>query len=305
MILDNPVNLHGSSTSDKKVPVFIKLVLTTAIMAISSFAMPFIGEYIENKMTSYSLQLAMCAIQNVGLGILEPACINVLGTLDITGRYINGVMVGISIGGVITAALQFMCIGIFGSDSNPFYSVILLFSIVFALMLGSVIISYLLLRHPQIQATIIKMPENKSISEIWFSALKILVDQGMNVALVYTFSFMVFPGVTIAKPIQSLPSQWSIPMIVFLFNLADTLGKLVSNYWKIISRGKLKWSCIARGIIPVLSCFVGYGSFNNLFVKDWIIVLVPLMLGFTNGLCGTFAMMYGGDLMDDKSLAGF
>jgi len=289
---------------DQKVPVFIKLVFSTFMMAISSFAMPFIAEFVSNPSASFGLQIFMLVIQNWFLAFLEPAGFSILGSIDPTGKYINGVMVGISIGGVITAALQFFCIGVFGPDSRPFNSVILLFSIVFALMLASVVISFLLIRHPTVAEGIKKMPENKPIKEIWTTGIKILFDQGINVAIVYAVSYGVFPGVIIAQPIKSVASQWSIPIIVFLFNTFDTIGKAVSNYFRIVSREHLIWPCLARVIIALFICFIGYSLFNEVFVADWLIIVLISLLGFTNGLLSTYAMMYGGDLTEDKNLAG-
>ncbi len=65
--------------------------------------------------------------------------------------------------------------------------------------------------------------------------------QGKNIVLIFVETFLVFPGVMIAKPLDFVSKQWAIPMMIFFFNVFDTcgrssaaLGRIVTAKWVIL-----------------------------------------------------------------------
>eukprot|EP01022_Parablepharisma_sp_SALTPOND_P013368 TRINITY_DN1784_c0_g1_i2.p1 TRINITY_DN1784_c0_g1~~TRINITY_DN1784_c0_g1_i2.p1 ORF type:complete len:424 (+),score=4.57 TRINITY_DN1784_c0_g1_i2:184-1455(+) len=298
----------------QKIKLFLKLLVSYVVMALSFFPMVFIAEYIENLKASFALEIVLCISISFFQGILEAACFSIAGTLGLGGQYMSGVLVGFGASGVITTLLQFASIGIFGSDSgniisftdilDPYYPSLLLYSLTFGLLLVSIIVSYLITRQPDVANVLEKTPPNKPISELWDVARKVLVDQGKNVIITAVCTLMVFPGVVIAQPLTSLPSQWSIPMIVFIFNVFDITGNYIAGWLRLISRGNVIWATLARVISPVLICLIGYETFNGFFVAEWWIIVNVILFALTNGLLITSSMMFGGDNFEDKTLVG-
>lgn len=47
----------------------------------------------------------------------------------------------------------------------------------------------------------------------------------LNFAIVFT----IFPGVAIMKNIYGLDSAWNATILVFIYNLSDTLGKMATS----------------------------------------------------------------------------
>jgi len=171
------------------------------------------------------------------------------------------------------------------------------------MMLAGVVTSFFFYQNPDVQQSIKSIPEDKPIKEIFSMSGSVFLWQGANIILAFGFSTMMFPGVIIAQPLKSVPNIWYIPILVFVYNLTDALGKLTAGIVKVVSAEKLVWTCLSRGVLVIFLCFIGYGTFDNFFVQDWFILFILIIFGFSNGLFGCYAMMYNPQVFEDKNTA--
>ena len=69
------------------------------------------------------------------------------------------------------------------------------------------------------------------------------LSQGKSVFLVFVLTFMVFPGVVISEPLQFVSAEWGVPLLIFFFNVFDTLGRTAPSFTKAISP-KMLFPCV-------------------------------------------------------------
>eukprot|EP01022_Parablepharisma_sp_SALTPOND_P028080 TRINITY_DN691_c0_g1_i1.p1 TRINITY_DN691_c0_g1~~TRINITY_DN691_c0_g1_i1.p1 ORF type:complete len:266 (+),score=-4.63 TRINITY_DN691_c0_g1_i1:726-1523(+) len=187
---------------------------------------------------------------------------------------------------------------------DPYYSTLLLFSVVSFLLAVCAVVSYFIMIHPYVMNVLKDIQPNKPICELWTLAGKVFMDQGKSLFIVLMFTLMVFPGVAIAQSLNSVALQWSVPVIVFIYNTTDIIGKYLTGYFRFIPREHVFFMSAARVVIVVLICFYGYKTFGGFFVVDWWIIVNVSALGLTKGVLSTFAMMYSQDGFKEKNVAG-
>jgi len=66
------------------------------------------------------------------------------------------------------------------------------------------------------------------------------------VFLVFVLTFTVFPGVIIAEPLQFVSAEWGVPLLIFFFNLFDTVGRTLPSFTMFISPKALFYCVCAR-----------------------------------------------------------
>ena len=278
----------------KNLPMRAKVVGSLAMLTFFFYMFLFLCKYIENKATSFYIAVITCLLIGGFNAVSQSSITGLCGALGGNGLYMNGIMLGNGVSGVLSSLLQFICMAVFGTEEEDlFHSTTAFFIVTALLMIFSTYISYRLLEDPLTQEVLKRAPAEKTLKEIFSQAWPVFKGQGKNVFLVFVFTFIVFPGVYIAKPLSFLSVQWSIPFMIFLFNLFDTIGRYTPSFIRIVSPKGTTWLCILRGLSSLSICLIGYGTFNGFFVSDWWIILNFIIFAFTNGAASTYAMMYG------------
>eukprot|EP01138_Halocafeteria_seosinensis_P015641 gb/GECG01015962.1/.p1 GENE.gb/GECG01015962.1/~~gb/GECG01015962.1/.p1 ORF type:complete len:456 (+),score=36.71 gb/GECG01015962.1/:1-1368(+) len=137
------------------------------------------------------------------------------------------------------------------------------------------------------------------------------------IAFTFMTTFLAFPGVVgklkyqgtvhsdVLGFLEANNEFWWLVILVFLFNIFDTIGRALPGYWE-WSRRILNIIMAAR--LVLIPCLIGA-------MKDWIIVLnndvsvfiFVALLALSNGACGTMAMVLGPSYVESKErqLSGF
>ncbi len=107
------------------------------------------------------------------------------------------------------------------------------------------------------------------------------------VGLNFTISLTVFPGVGVS--INS--SAWFGIIIIFMYNLGDTIGRFASNFQRIwIPRQHLLAAAISRLLVVPLFFF----CLDPRWIKGDVFPMILMFItGISNGIIGSLSMMYG------------
>lgn len=81
--------------------------------------------------------------------------------------------------------------------------------------------------------------------------------------------------------------------MVGIYNVCDSIGRTIPSYWVGPSPMNLRILCILRLLLIVTTIFglPSYGS--GITLTSWYAFINFCIIGFTNGICGTFVMMLG------------
>lgn len=137
--------------------------------------------------------------------------------------------------------------------------------------------------------------------------------------IIFTFAvtFLVFPGVvdnidykvTIhSRALHFLEVKnelWWPVLLVFIFNIFDTLGRALPGYWE-WSRLVLNTALTVRMIL--VPCLIGaMQQWTPAVANDISVFVFVSLLAFTNGSCSTMGIVLGPRTIDskDRELAGF
>ncbi len=284
-----------------KFPLRAKMVGGFAMLTFFFYIFLFCCKYISNVDTSFLVAVINTLMIGVFNAVSQSTCMGVCGALGCKGKYTGAAMLGNGICGVSCNLLGFACLAIVGNTVEDLYHQTVLFFMVTALlMIASTYVTYRLVEDPiTIEATEDSQTQT-SITEIFKLAWPVFKGQGKNVFMIFVFTFVVFPGVIIAKPLRFLSAEWSTPMVLLIFNVFDTIGRYSPSYIALASPKGTKWFCLARVLCSISICLIGYGTFSGFFVNDIWIVINIVVFAFTNGAGSTLAMMYGPEEFPDK-----
>lgn len=81
--------------------------------------------------------------------------------------------------------------------------------------------------------------------------------------------------------------------VVGLYNTCDSIGRTIPSYWVGPSIRSLRIMSILRLLLIVTTIFglPAYGS--GITLSSWYAFINFCIIGFTNGICGTYVMMKG------------
>mmetsp|Transcript_24808 Transcript_24808/g.62273 ORF Transcript_24808/g.62273 Transcript_24808/m.62273 type:complete len:507 (-) Transcript_24808:68-1588(-) len=129
--------------------------------------------------------------------------------------------------------------------------------------------------------------------------------EAFEVMFVFLVTLSLFPGITVTIPSNGFSQTWFSIIMIALFQVFDFVGRTVPR-WKSaeIFSPKTLW-------IPVLSRLVFAFLFIICLNPRWITInafpyLFMVLMAFSNGYVGTYAMMYGPGPVenDEKETAG-
>lgn len=146
--------------------------------------------------------------------------------------------------------------------------------------------------------------EQKPNIQYW-SVFKKLWPEALEVFWVFFVTLTVFPGYILEIPSQWPAFQdWFSILLIFDFQLFDFVGRTVPKWMILFSRKTLFIPVILRTLLVGL--FVMCIPPTRIITIDGFPYLFMALFAFTNGYCGTLAMMYGPTRVDDneKETAG-
>jgi equilibrative nucleoside transporter 1/2/3 len=103
----------------------------------------------------------------------------------------------------------------------------------------------------------------------------------------FVVTFTLFPGPSFDKRFDDLAVSWSVVIILFFYNLGDTVGKYVADFKGAFNKYSLIFIFFARLIffIPITAMATGAdkddASMNNYFFPFFN----QLLFAITNGFC--------------------
>lgn len=277
-----------------RISMKISIVLSIALLSIGMISFFLCCEYIGNMTANFAIAIIFVLILGALGSIAQSAIGGLLGAMGCEGKYIGAYTIGNGISGIFANLMQLLCLLIFGDDDKDLgKSTTLFFAIITLTMLGCTFAGFLTIRDPLAVKIAAEIPKNRSLGSIFKLAWPVFKGQGKNVFMNYVITFMVFPGVMIANTLEFLSKQWSIPVMMLIFNVFDTIGRSLPNKFNVLSSRGTTILTISRILPLIFSCFIGYGVFNGVFVNDWCIIIDFIWVSFTNGLCTTLSIMHG------------
>jgi hypothetical protein len=172
------------------------------------------------------------------------------------GLYMSGAMIGNGISGIFTSVLQFICLACINhktlsgivnlrASAGLFHVTVLFFVIIAILMVASTYGAYVFINDEFTKFVIKSQPPEKvsprslttrqSVKALFGQAWPVFLSQGKSVFFTFVLTFVVFPGVVIAEPLQFVSQEWAIPLIIFFFNLFDTAGRTLPSFTKFLT----------------------------------------------------------------------
>eukprot|EP01017_Pseudomicrothorax_dubius_P029736 TRINITY_DN3645_c0_g2_i2.p1 TRINITY_DN3645_c0_g2~~TRINITY_DN3645_c0_g2_i2.p1 ORF type:complete len:469 (-),score=111.97 TRINITY_DN3645_c0_g2_i2:167-1429(-) len=287
------------------------LILSGLILALLPFCV-----YIEDKDLGFVVSLGVLFLLGLFSSLYQISMTGFATKFEI--RYITIFFVGTGFSGLMMSVLRILCLAIFGtSQESLLYSTILYF-IAAGLMNGVTLILYSRFKKSEAYFSFIapsesaltastqgtiqtereslleaeKAKEKSSTVELaaTLSVTKQIFIYLSFMILLYVQTFMLFPGVSLARKVSFLDGNWSPVIMITIYNIFDTVGKNFSE--------KRDWYSPTRVFVVILSRFVFYWLFisvarataGEVFDSDYILIGTMILFAMTNGF-GTSALM--------------
>ena len=127
------------------------------------------------------------------------------------------------------------------------------------------------------------------------------------VFLIYVQTFMMFPGVSLKKEMSGISKAWNSTLLIFVFNLFDTVGKYISANRNWYSRKSTYILVFLRFIFYIF--YLIMASRNDIFIicDDWFAIVNMALFSLLNGYTTSCAMVLAPELVenDEKETVGF
>jgi len=285
----------------KHFPMKAKLVGGLGMLTFLFFIFLLFAKGIANLDMSFYVAILIVLLLGTFNAVAQGTAGGLCGAMGGNGQYMGACMIGNGVSGVMSNLLQFACLLIIGNQDSDLFKVTMLFFIIIAfVMMGSTYVGYLMVEDPFTQEILSKPVPDKSLKDIFRLAWPVFKGQGKNVFLTFTLTFCVFPGVFLASPLKCFSSAWSIPMMIFGFNVFDTIGRYSPSILMLASPKGTFWLNLARALCSISICTIGYKMFDGALVADWWIIVNIVLFSFSNGAGSTLAMIYGTADFEEK-----
>ncbi len=109
------------------------------------------------------------------------------------------------------------------------------------------------------------------------------------------------------KQISSLSAAWSGTLIIFIFNIFDTLGKFFAKFRRFYSVRSTVLLVLLRCAFFATFILVATQQDMPVFCTDWFLVINVALFAFTNGYCTSCIMVLTPEQVgsSDKETAGY
>lgn len=149
------------------------------------------------------------------------------------------------------------------------------------------------------------------------SIARTIIVPSYSVFIIFLGTLMVFPAIMVLiEPTHSckrsrLYGDLWIPIMFVLLNAGDVIGRIlaqISSENKYVTPTNIHVHSTVRLLIPVLLlfCNIPGNNLDSAIDTDGVVLMLVLLLGFSNGLLANLAMMFGPGLVSlpDAPLAG-
>lgn len=114
----------------------------------------------------------------------------------------------------------------------------------------------------------------------------------IQVFLCFTFTFVVFPGVSLSTEFSflrnsSTKAAWNPLIMIMFFNFFDTLGRYLGGNYHILNPKTVTILTFTRVIFILTFILI---AFNKLGNTDWVKILNMILFAVTNGYNSTLLM---------------
>eukprot|EP00826_Nyctotherus_ovalis_P011911 TRINITY_DN13106_c0_g1_i1.p1 TRINITY_DN13106_c0_g1~~TRINITY_DN13106_c0_g1_i1.p1 ORF type:complete len:402 (+),score=41.84 TRINITY_DN13106_c0_g1_i1:96-1301(+) len=276
-----------------KFSVYSKLLTSMAALTFFICMVFVISRTMRDKKSSFALAIIYLFLAGIFNGVLQSTLGGLVGIMNCKGKYMKANIIGNGASGITSNVLNLMCLSAVGHAKQELANVTTMFFVILAvIMAGCFFVACIALRDSYVARLIRETPREKSIGKLCKLVWPAFKGQGKNVFLTFFFTFSIFPGVVIAKPLQFLPVQYAVPSMILLFNAFDTLGRLFSACLQSTSPKTILCMTLLRALTVLSTCIIGYEIFNGYFVKDWWILTNIVVIAFTNGVGVNLAMSH-------------
>ncbi|CAI2369597.1 unnamed protein product [Moneuplotes crassus] len=293
------------------------------MMAITLF-LPFIpmvaGNNVETAWVIFIVSVLLLSSVN---GMLQ--CMLYGFTGSVPGNYIAPLNTGVGVSGIVISVLRAISLIFFPTDSDPenpnFFKGSLMYFIIVSLILVLCTVMLTLLPRTEYysyhmnqtrqqldsaslegeeqelalgnseEESIIQNREmNKGIFQYMWEVHNTVLITGYGLALVYTQTFCVFPGVFLQAEIDFFENQsWEVWFAISLFNFADTAGRYASELKVVLTENTTAVATLLR-FIPIAFAFLSAYDIP-FFSHDVFKIANIILIGLSNGYVGNCQMV--------------
>lgn len=138
----------------------------------------------------------------------------------------------------------------------------------------------------------------QTYAEIWPEAL--------TVTLNYTVTLTCFPGLLLNINYFQLDTLMKSLFVVGVFNSCDFLGRFTTSLVNVPSKKVIRTAAVLR-ILLIVTTILALIKLNlgAPFDSNWYVVLNLIILGYSHGLTGTFAMIQGTMSSTEPEVGGY
>lgn len=140
-----------------------------------------------------------------------------------------------------------------------------------------------------------------------FNVFKKIMPMPLLVFLIYVQTFMMFPGVSLKKELSGMSFSWSCTLLIFTFNVFDTIGKYITGFRALYSKKITIFLVLFRFLFYISYLLIASYKNTPIISDDWFAFLnmavFSALNGFTTSCCMILAPETCND--DEKETTGF
>lgn len=134
--------------------------------------------------------------------------------------------------------------------------------------------------------------------------------EGLTVVVIFGTSLVCYPGLILQTKLSFVTNEsWLQVMLIASYTVFDVAGRFFTSLFKTVPRKRFLVSLsYLRLIFIFTSLMIGLNKNPTwLFGSDWFKLLNSILIGFGNGVLGTFIMIKGATIVSRKEseTAGF
>lgn len=127
------------------------------------------------------------------------------------------------------------------------------------------------------------------------------------VFLIYIQTFMMFPGVSLKKQLSGMSKAWSGTILIFIFNVFDTVGKYFSSFRSTYSKKSTIFWVFFRFVFYVFYLLMAMRNDIPVICDNWFAILNMALFSLLNGYTTSCAMVLAPEECEneEKETTGF
>lgn len=127
------------------------------------------------------------------------------------------------------------------------------------------------------------------------------------VGLIYVQTFMMFPGVSLKKEISGISKAWNATILIFVFNVFDTIGKYFSSWRRFYSKKSTIYLVLIRFVFFAFFLLMAGRDDIAIISDDWFAIVNIALFSLFNGYTTSCSMVLAPEECEneEKETAGF